>query len=327
MPDKNKTLAHHVERFRSGDIRALAQAISMAEDDEEGASELLSALAPQDVGSARIIGVTGPPGAGKSTLTSHLARLLLEKGERVGMLLIDPSSPFTGGAILGDRIRMQDLAGKDGLYIRSLASRGSLGGLSVATAQAIDLLDCFGFSTIIVETVGTGQAETDVVETVDTVIVVAVPGLGDDIQAMKAGIMEIADVFVVNKADREGAERTARQIQATLDMFSDEKKSYVPPVLSTVASTGQGVPELVEAVDKHTSYLKESGELENRRIRRARKELQNNLVRLFMQDSSQLLKSQFEKKVQEIASGQELVLNAGRSLFAEYISERAGRGC
>ena len=217
-----------ISRFEQKDIRALAQAISLVEDGEEEAAQLLSALSSRK-GHSRIIGITGPPGAGKSTLTAQFAKQLLDRGETVGMLLIDPSSPFTGGAILGDRIRMTALSGRSGLYIRSLGSRGSLGGLSAVTAQAIELLDFFGFQNIIVETVGTGQAETDIVETVDTVVVLAVPGMGDDIQAMKAGIMEIADVFVVNKADRDGAERTARQIEATLEM-GKRAGHPVPPV-------------------------------------------------------------------------------------------------
>jgi LAO/AO transport system kinase len=325
MLDQNKR-DDLLVRFASRDIRALAQAISLVEDDEEAASELLAALAP-DSGGARILGITGPPGAGKSTLTAQLAQQLLDRGETVGMLLIDPSSPFTGGAILGDRIRMHDLSGKKGLYIRSLASRGSLGGLSKATSQSIRLLDSFGFSTIIVETVGTGQAETDVVETVDTVVVVAVPGLGDDIQAMKAGIMEIADVFVVNKADREGADRTVRQIKASLDFQREEGSAYIPPVLSTVASTGQGVATLINAIDQHTEFLRVSGQLRVRREQRARRELLNYLVGLFTRDVLLQFSDSWEDEVQRIAHGHDFVAPAGQKLYRQYLTKKAGERC
>ena len=311
-----------ISRFEGRDIRALAQAISLVEDGEEEAAELLAALSSRK-GNARIIGITGPPGAGKSTLTAQLAVQLLDRGETVGMLLIDPSSPFTGGAILGDRIRMTQLSGRGGLYIRSLGSRGSLGGLSAVTAQAIELLDFYGFQNIIVETVGTGQAETDIVETVDTVVVLSVPGMGDDIQAMKAGIMEIADVFVVNKADREGADRTARQIEAALELGKREGRP-VPPVILAVAVKGQGVSELVAAVDRHTEHLIESGELLERRRRRSRRELMNILGALFLKDFEDCFGQTLSAEIQKVVEGEGAVYAAAKALFSRYQAERTG---
>jgi len=318
MPEVNSL----IERLARGDIRALARAISWVEDNEEGASELLASLSPC-TGGARIIGITGPPGAGKSTLTAKLASEFLNRGEKVGLLLIDPSSPFSGGAILGDRIRMQELSGRDGLYIRSLGSRGSVGGLSQATARVLKLLNQFGFSVIIIETVGTGQAETDVVETVDSVVVVAVPGLGDDIQAMKAGIMEIADVFVVNKADRDGADRTLRQIEISLQM-QESRSSYKVPVLPTVASTGQGVDKLVASLDAHYEHLVSSGELTERRERRVRKELMGYITRVLTNDFISVSSQDIEQALPLLIKGEADVYNLGRALAQKYIEGRMG---
>ena len=307
----------------SGETRALAQSISLVEDSAVAAATFLRPLgAPMTL--PRIVGVTGPPGAGKSTLTARLALSLLERGEKVALLLIDPSSPFSGGAILGDRIRMHDLAGRTEVFIRSLSSRGSLGGLSTAAIRVLRLLEYCDFSTIILETVGTGQAETDVVEAVDTVVVVAVPGLGDDIQAMKAGIMEIADIFVVNKADREGAERTARQIEAMLGL--QEGKQRLPvPVVQTVATTGQGISELLQALDRHTAYLTTSMELKIRREKRWQKEFDAYVKSLLVDDFLVWARGSTEEVAPLVPRGASDIYSLAEQLVAKYYAERTRR--
>jgi LAO/AO transport system kinase len=244
--------------------RAVGRAISVVEDGGEGQRRLVAAVYAR-TGRARVVGVTGPSGAGKSTLVDRLARRLRQRGETVGILAVDPTSPYSGGAILGDRIRMQTLYTDPGVFIRSMATRGSMGGLARSTRDAVDVLDAAGFDWVLVETVGVGQDEVDVVRSVDTVLVVTVPGLGDDIQAIKAGIMEIADVFVINKADREGAERTARDLQAALELQEGAGESWRPPIRKTVASLGQGVDELLAEVERHRAWLETSGELATRR--------------------------------------------------------------
>lgn len=309
-----------IQSFLSGDVRALARAVSVVETDDLEAPKLLAALTRCAM-RARLIGVTGPPGAGKSTLTAKLAESLLDRGERVAMLLIDPSSPFTGGAILGDRIRMHAIAGRRGLYIRSLGSRGSLGGLSRAVPPVVRLLECFGFDTIIIETVGTGQAETDVVEAVDSVVVVTVPGLGDDVQAMKAGIIEIADVCVVNKADREGAERAARQLEEALKLGPK-----AVPVLTTIATTGEGIPALVSALDAHYKAMQADGELDGRRERRLRKALHSYAAGIV----TARLRAWVEKRLAhfwtDIERGSVDVYTLGRQ-FAEEFHEGGDEQC
>jgi LAO/AO transport system kinase len=263
-PSAEVDLDELIERVRQGRPRAVGRAITWLEDEHPRRGELIARLFAE-TGRAALVGVTGPPGAGKSTLVDRLARFHREAGERVGILAVDPTSPFTGGAILGDRIRMQSHYLDPGVFIRSMATRGAMGGLARATLDAVDVLDAAGFGRILVETVGAGQDEVDVVRGVDTVLVVTPPGLGDDIQAIKAGIMEIADVFVINKADREGADRTARDLKMVLGLVEGEQRGWRPPIVQTVASQGLGVEAVAAAVADHRRWLEESGELARRR--------------------------------------------------------------
>ncbi|WP_243325062.1 methylmalonyl Co-A mutase-associated GTPase MeaB [Geothrix sp. SG200] len=256
-----------LEPLRRGEPRALGRAISWMENGHPGARALMARLWPH-LGGAVVIGITGSPGAGKSTLTDQLARALRAEGQRVGILAVDPTSPFSGGAILGDRIRMQRIAADPGIFIRSMATRGALGGLARATQDAIDLLDAAGFDTVIVETVGVGQDEVDVVSCVQTCCVVLVPGMGDEIQAIKAGIMEVADLFVINKADRDGADQVEQELVAMKSMAA--ARPWDPPVLRTVAQRGEGVPELLAQVRQHGAWLRAHGGLARKARERAR---------------------------------------------------------
>ena len=265
----------------AGKNRPLAQAISLVESHDQRAAALLAELYPQ-TGRARILGITGSPGAGKSTLVAAMARHYRAQGKRIGIIAVDPTSPFTGGAILGDRIRMADLYTDPGVFIRSMATRGFLGGLAKATNDAVDILDAAGFDVVLVETVGVGQDEVEVVRTVQTNIVVLVPGMGDDIQAIKAGIMEIGDVFVVNKADRPGADKTVTEITMMMSLV-EEHGDYVPPIVKTVASKSQGIGELHEAIVKHYDYLAASGELDRRNRDRVRIRIETQLKERFME--------------------------------------------
>ena len=256
------------ERVLAGTPPAIARAITWAETADPRFPELLSLLWPR-TGRARVIGLTGAPGAGKSTLTAALAKAARAEGRRVGIIAVDPSSPFTGGAILGDRIRMQDLYTDPGVMIRSMATRGHLGGLSRATADAVDVLDAAGFDDVLVETVGVGQDEVEVFRLAETCVVLLTPGMGDDIQAIKAGLMEVADVFVVNKADREGADRTVGEILQMLEM--GEHGAWIPPVLKTVARTAEGVPGLRAELEKHRDFLSGPSGASRRRERTVRR--------------------------------------------------------
>ncbi len=253
-----------VEQIRSGNLRALSRAITAVENRTPDSHELLKTLFAYS-GRARVVGLTGSPGAGKSTLVDALAAQYRRRSQSVGIIAIDPTSPFTGGAILGDRIRMQSHSGDDGTFIRSMATRGSLGGLSSTTADVATVLDASGRDLVLIETVGVGQDEVDIVRLADVTVVILVPGMGDDVQSLKAGIMEIADIFVINKADREGAERVAREIKAvqSLSMRADD---WVPPVVKTVATSGTGVAELAEAVDAYEAFLSTSDRGRRRRI-------------------------------------------------------------
>ncbi len=242
-----------VARVRAGDVRALARAISAIEDNHADATELLRRLFPHS-GKARILGLTGAPGAGKSTLVDQLAREYRKQGRTIGIIAVDPTSPYTGGAILGDRIRMQAHHADSGIYIRSMATRGFLGGLARTTADVATVLDASGRDLVLVETVGVGQDEIDIVRLADVTVVILVPGMGDDVQTIKAGIMEIADIFVINKSDREGAERVEREIRAmqTLATLAD---GWTPPIVKTVAPEGTGIPELAGAIAGYEKFL------------------------------------------------------------------------
>ncbi len=264
-----------IERTLRGERLSLARAISRVENGADGAVEILDACFGRS-GRAYRVGVTGPPGAGKSTLVTRLAQEYRRLGESVAIVAVDPTSPFSGGALLGDRVRMGDLAGDEGVFIRSMATRGSLGGLAVHTAQACDVLDAAGFRRILIETVGVGQSELEVAQTADTTVVVLVPESGDAVQAMKAGLMEIGDLFVVNKADREGADRAALAVRTALEL-RPVRSPWDTPVLPTVAVAGTGIEDLLEGVEEHLEYLKRHGGLERRRRLRLEQRLRDLL--------------------------------------------------
>jgi LAO/AO transport system kinase len=283
-----------IEQVRIGRRRAIAQLITQIENNDTAARSAIKALY-SDTGKAHIIGITGPPGTGKSTLVNGIAKVIRKSDLRVGIIAVDPSSPFTGGALLGDRVRMRDLSGDVGIFIRSMASRGSLGGLARMTGNVVKLLDAAGYEVILVETVGAGQAEVDIASTAHTTMVVEAPGMGDEIQTIKAGILEIADLLVVNKADRPGSDRTVKALKAMLQMGqsrgyvdhhgkkisvemsekdrSDSSEHWQVPVLDTVATDGKGIEELVEVTFAHKTHLQKSGQWFQREKARCRQEI------------------------------------------------------
>jgi LAO/AO transport system kinase len=276
-----------VERLLSGDRRALARMVTLIENEVPVAHQYLAELHKRG-GNGHIIGITGAPGAGKSTLVTHMVRELRRRERKVGVVAVDPSSPFSGGAILGDRIRMMELAGDPNVFIRSMASRGSLGGLSASTRDVVRALDAAGYDPIIIETVGTGQAEVEVMRAAQTVLVVAAPGMGDEVQAIKAGILEIADIFVVSKADKPGADQTVAELAMLLSLdptrrrYDKSKPHWRIPVLKTSAIKDQGIVELIDAIEQHHTFLVESGMLSQRAQRQARSEVQALLVHAMM---------------------------------------------
>jgi LAO/AO transport system kinase len=291
-------------RILAGDRRALARAISLVEQGGAQAKVLMAEIYPH-TGKAKSFGITGPPGAGKSTLVALLARTLRAQGFTVGIIAVDPSSPFTGGAILGDRIRMQALGGDSGVFIRSMASRGRTGGLARASGDALALLDAAGYQRIIIETVGAGQSEVEIASLADSTIVVDVPGLGDDVQSIKAGMLEIADLFVVNKADRDGAEALVRRLRSMIELGGERYQAWKPTVLKAVASEAQGAEAIIEALEAHWNYLASSSDGEQQAAHRAERELQEVLAEMLFERLQSQDKQAWQQAIAALASRQQ----------------------
>ena len=311
-----------VEHVCAGEVRALARAISLVENDAPEAPAVLSACFPH-TGNALRIGITGAPGAGKSTLVDRLARAWREAGRKVGIIAVDPTSPFTGGAILGDRIRMQERIGDDGLYVRSMATRGSLGGLAKTTADVALVMEASGKEIVLIETVGVGQDEIDIVRLADVTTVVLVPGMGDDVQSLKAGIMEIADIFVINKADREGADRVEKEIRA-MQSLGHAHEPRATPVVRTIGTSGVGVPELLAAIDETRRWLGEEGRLEARRKQYWRARMEEMVRQAMFKEARAhgLSAEDFEHHAALVAAKQEDPYKAVPELVAEVFRSR-----
>jgi LAO/AO transport system kinase len=291
------------DRVLDGDPRAIARAMSLIEDEAPAGADLVRAVFPR-TGGAYLIGVTGPPGAGKSTLVDRLIAAIRAAGRTVGVVAVDPTSPFSGGAILGDRVRMQAHASDPGVFIRSMATRGHLGGLARATSEVAIVLDAAGMDIVLIETVGVGQDEVDIVRTADVSVVTIVPGAGDEVQALKAGIMEIADIFVVNKADREGADRTVASIEAMLSLQTFAEGEWRPPIVKTEATTGAGVPELLETIERFRNHT--AAERGTRRRARAEWRVRELLGQRFLAHVERhvLAPGEFDRILEEIAARQ-----------------------
>ncbi len=296
VEDMTLTTEQYLSAVKNADIRIVSRLISLAENRQPAVRRVLSLLFKQG-GRARIIGVTGSPGAGKSTLVDTLAEQYQAQGKRVAILAVDPSSPFSGGALLGDRIRMNRTIGGGKIYIRSMASRGSLGGLSDATADAICILDASGFDIIFVETVGVGQAEVDIAKAAHTTIVVLVPGMGDSVQALKAGILEIADLFVINKADHEGSDRLHKDLRVLISLTDFKEHDWKPPILKTVATKAQGAKEVVDSVSQHLEWLVTSEQGKQRQLSLYSERILSLIFRAVREEI--MLKK--EKEIQQLA--------------------------
>jgi len=307
-----------IDRFFEGERRALAKVISYIENREESYRDVLARLYPKIGGTYRV-GFTGPPGAGKSSLVNAYADTFLKADNRVGIIAVDPSSPFTGGALLGDRIRMSQLSNKENAFIRSMATRGSGGGLASATKDILVTLDAFGFDRILVETVGVGQVELDIIDSADTVIVVLVPESGDTIQAMKAGLMEIADVFCLNKSDREGAGRLAAELEMMLEVRRHGSE-WEYPVVQTSVTKNFGLDQLEVEIKRHEEYVKRSGMFEKRRRKQLEKEMYSHLESLLLEEVNKRLEGEitFDQIVDAIASGTSDPFTEARKIFDKY---------
>jgi len=307
-----------VERARDGDARAVARLVSLVEDASPMLREVMAGLAPH-AGHAQIVGITGSPGVGKSTSTNALVAALRTTGKRVGVLAVDPSSPFSGGALLGDRVRMQDHALDPDVYIRSMASRGHLGGLSWSTPQALRVLDAAGCDVVLIETVGVGQSEVEIAGLADTTLVLVAPGMGDGIQAAKAGILEIGDIYVINKADREGADTVRRDLRNMLALADRPAEGWRPPIVKTVAQTGEGVDSVVEQIDEHRAWMQSSGELARRRVRRARDEIEAIAVTALRERWGDVhARTELDDLADQVATGASDPYAAADSLLASY---------
>jgi LAO/AO transport system kinase len=307
-----------VDRAREGDARAVARLVSLVEDASPLLREVMAGLAPY-AGHAQIVGITGSPGVGKSTSTNALVAALRATGKRVGVLAVDPSSPFSGGALLGDRVRMQDHALDPDVYIRSMASRGHLGGLSWSTPQALRVLDAAGCDVVLIETVGVGQSEVEIAGLADTTLVLVAPGMGDGIQAAKAGILEIGDLYVVNKADRDGADVVRRDLRNMLALADRLEGAWRPPIVKTVAQTGEGVPEVVEQIDAHRAWMDSSGELAHRRVRRARDEIEAIAVTSLRARWGDVhARTELDELAEQVVAGTSDPYTAADSLLATY---------
>jgi LAO/AO transport system kinase len=306
-----------VSRAREGDPRSVARLISLVEDESPLLREVTAALAAH-TGHAKVVGITGAPGVGKSTSTSALVAELRKSGQRVGVLAVDPSSPFSGGALLGDRVRMQDHALDREVYIRSMASRGHLGGLAWSTPQAIRVLDAAGCDVVLIETVGVGQSEVEIAGLADTTLVLLAPGMGDGIQAAKAGILEIGDVYVINKADRDGADTLRRELRSMLALAEREEGAWRPPIVKTVASKNEGLDEVVAELERHHAWLESSGELAVRRTTRARDEIEAiALTALRVRWGDVHGRSELDDLAQQVAAGESDPYAAAETLLAQ----------